>query len=117
MSDQLPSKSIQQISEEQGVQPITDIGVLAGATEGDIDEFIRDCRGEPSPEVVLAQKLLVALKSVVTLAGETFRAWDADQDMRVGKVLRFLSDPKLHGYRADIDAIHAAVKEAEEFLS
>lgn len=63
-----------------------------------------------------ARRLLAALKSVVKIADEAFEAWDKDNDMRCGKMLRALSDPKLKGYRPDIDAIHEAIKVAEGFL-
>src|SRR3954469_19499076 len=58
-------------------------------------------------------ELLEALKACVALAGVAFDYWDSDQDSKVGKILRYLSDPKLSGYRPDIDAIHAAIVRAE----
>lgn len=57
--------------------------------------------------------LETALGSVVTIAKEARLAWDADKDMRVGKILIALSG-KAPGYRADIDAIHALLKPVEE---
>ena len=66
--------------------------------------------------LTIAKRLLHALKSAVKLADEAFNEWDNDNDSRVGKILRFLGDPKLKGYRPDIDDIHAAIKEAEIYL-
>lgn len=53
--------------------------------------------------------LEAALRSFAAIAAEAHKEWDADNDHRVGKILRALSGdmPK---YRADIDAIHAALK-------
>lgn len=63
-----------------------------------------------------AQKLLSALRDAIALANEAFSAWDEDKDSRVGKILRYLSDPRKRGYRKDIDQIHDAMAEAEKFL-
>lgn len=72
-----------------------------------------------SPEdyrITQAKDLLVALKSAIKIANDAFEAWDSDNDMRCGKILRCLGDPKVTGYRGDIDAIHETVRIAEAFL-
>lgn len=56
--------------------------------------------------------LLDALKTVVALAEETHKSWDADEDMRVGKILIALAG-KNDGYRSDIDWIHELIKQCE----
>jgi hypothetical protein len=61
---------------------------------------------------VKADELLNALRSVVAIADECAREWDGDNDMRVGKILLALAGTN-RGYRADIDAIHAAIAKAE----
>lgn len=53
-----------------------------------------------------------ALKSVPKIAGEIRSYWDADQDMKVGKIVIALSG-RLIGYRSDVDAIHAAIARIE----
>ena len=60
----------------------------------------------------LLPKLIAALKSAVSIAAEAHAKWDADEDHRVGKMLMALAG-WMKGYRADIDAIHAAIAEAE----
>lgn len=62
--------------------------------------------------MVLENPALVALQSAIRIADEAFAAWDADNDMRCGKILRALGDPKAKGYRADIDAIHEVIARA-----
>ena len=57
-------------------------------------------------------ELREALRSVIKIAAEARADWDADRDSRVGKILIALSG-ELRGYRADIDAIHAALTKAE----
>lgn len=57
--------------------------------------------------------LLDALKTVVVIAKETHKSWDADEDMRVGKILIALAG-KNDGYRSDIDWIHELIKQCEE---
>ena len=52
--------------------------------------------------------LVDALRSVVEIAKEAHREWDSDNDHRVGKILMALAGYR-PGYRADIDAIHAAI--------
>jgi hypothetical protein len=42
------------------------------------------------------------------IAWEAFEAWDADKDLRVGKMLKALAG-RSPRYRADIDALHAAL--------
>jgi hypothetical protein len=54
------------------------------------------------------ERILKLLKSARDLAKEAFDAWDSDQDMKVGKILRALSG-ELPGYRADTDLINAAI--------
>lgn len=49
------------------------------------------------------------LQSVVAFADEAWSKWDADDDMRVGKMLVALAG-HCSGYRPDTDAIHAALK-------
>lgn len=57
--------------------------------------------------------LLNALRSAVLIADEAREEWDkAPSGMRAGKILIALSGG-CPGYRADIDAIHAALKKAE----
>lgn len=57
--------------------------------------------------------LLNTLKSAVMIAADAFEAWDSDNDMRCGKILRYLGDSKIRGYRLDIDAVHEVIKRAE----
>jgi hypothetical protein len=51
------------------------------------------------------QLLLAALKQAVEVAKVARRAWNDDQDAKVGKLLLALSGD-LPGYRADTDNIH-----------
>lgn len=60
-----------------------------------------------------APDLLFALKRAVSVAAEAARAWDADNDSRVGKLLLALEGSR-KGYRADIDGIHEAISKAEQ---
>jgi len=54
------------------------------------------------------------LRSVQGIASEAFRHWDADEDMKVGKILQALSG-RLPGYRIDTDLIDAAItKESDD---
>lgn len=53
-----------------------------------------------------------ALLTVKTIAAEAHAAWDADNDMRVGKILIALSG-RAPRYRTDIDRIHAATTTLE----
>ncbi len=81
----------------------------------------RDDQGRPDPWKLLREAeaerdalaaqiagLREALEKAKHVAAEAYREWDADNDPRVGKLLAALagSMPK---YRADIDAIHAAL--------
>jgi hypothetical protein len=60
----------------------------------------------------MADDLLNALKSAISVADEARDEWDrAPAGMRAGKLLIALSG-HLPGYRGDIDAIHAAIKKA-----
>jgi hypothetical protein len=66
--------------------------------------------GSPQPmKAENVQALVDALRSVVKIADEAAQEWDSDNDMRVGKILAALCG-RLPHYRADIDAIHAALK-------
>ena len=56
-------------------------------------------------------RLREVLASVPKIAGEAFDHWDNDRDAKVGKFLVALAG-YTKGYRADIDAIHEAIKEA-----
>lgn len=53
------------------------------------------------------ERLQAAIDTLVGIAEEAFREWDKDNDPRVGKILLALAG-HAPGYRADIDAIHAA---------
>ena len=53
-------------------------------------------------------QLEAALRMARKVAGEAFEEWDRDNDPRVGKLLRAMSDPTLN-YRADISEIHAVL--------
>ena len=57
-------------------------------------------------------ELLEALESFAKIASEAAALWDADQDMKVGKLLLALAGYKPR-YRADIDKIHAAIAKAK----
>lgn len=47
---------------------------------------------------------------LTSIAHEAYKAWDSDQDSRVGKILRALADPSFaQQYRADIESLHAAL--------
>jgi hypothetical protein len=66
--------------------------------------------------IAAAPDLLAALKSARDIAREALReheTWDEESVARVGKLLAALAG-ELPGYRADADAIHAAVKKATE---
>lgn len=56
--------------------------------------------------------LRATLRSVQDLAKEVFDYWDADNDMKVGKILKALAG-KMPGYRVDTDRIVEAGKEPE----
>lgn len=58
-------------------------------------------------------RLRTALESFVKIAAEAATEWDNDNDPRVGKLLLAMSG-HVHGYRADIDAIHAAMRRAHD---
>lgn len=55
-----------------------------------------------------AERLEQAIRTAKSVAHEAWVAWDADKDSRVGKILKALAGHGV-GYRADIDAIHAAL--------
>lgn len=72
-----------------------------------------DGRGEMTNEEIL----LRALKTAVSIADLARKEWDATPDgMRAGKLLIALAGG-CPGYRADIDAIHAAIAAAEVELA
>lgn len=48
------------------------------------------------------------LDELKRIAREALDAWDADNNCRVGKILKALAGLQ-PGYRADIDALHAAM--------
>lgn len=52
-----------------------------------------------------------ALKSVPKIAEQAHDYWDADQDAKVGKILKALGG--WAGYRPDVDALHAAIARIE----
>lgn len=61
----------------------------------------------------LVDDLLAALKSAIAVASQARVEWDnAPSGMKAGKLLIALSGD-LPKYRADIDAIHAAIAKAE----
>ncbi len=77
---------------------------------------------EPYPDEILVAEieqlradkttLVAALQAAVKIAHEARVQWDeAPNGMRAGKLLIALSG-KCPGYRADIDAIHAAIAKA-----
>ena len=75
---------------------------MPGMQEGD---WIDDMTNE--------EILLRALKTAVSIAELARQEWDAAPDgMRAGKLLIALSG-HCPGYRADIDAIHAVIADAE----
>lgn len=88
-------------------------GEIATKALGGITELATDFEDY---RLTQAKNLLAALKSAVQIAAEAFDEWDRDNDSRVGKILRYMGDSRMKGYRQDIDAIHATVKAAEEFL-
>ncbi len=60
------------------------------------------------PELAKVVRLRAALEAAVEVADEARDEWDAmPSGMKAGKLLIALSG-RLPGYRADIDAIHAA---------
>lgn len=64
------------------------------------------------PLAAAAPDLVDALASAIRVAEEARREWDAAPDgMKAGKLLIALSG-HCPGYRADIDAIHAALSRA-----
>lgn len=54
------------------------------------------------------ERLKELLKSAVTIARDAYQAWNYNQDMKCGKILLALTGSN-RGYRADTDAIQAAV--------
>jgi hypothetical protein len=64
-------------------------------------------------EPVTTLALLQALRKFRSIADECHAEWDADNDHRVGKILKALSG-RMPGYRADIDKIHAVISAASK---
>jgi hypothetical protein len=56
--------------------------------------------------------LLVACETLVKVADEAHSHWDADRDSKVGKYLAAMAG-HLTKYRADLDAAHAAIRDAK----
>jgi hypothetical protein len=56
--------------------------------------------------------LLAACEALITAARDAHQHWDADRDMKVGKLLCAMSG-YLKGYRAELDAAHAAIARAK----
>lgn len=69
------------------------------------------CELDPN-EVLALVECAEALLTVEAIAAEAHTAWDADNDMRVGKILIALAG-RAPRYRADIDRIHAATTALE----
>lgn len=95
-------------------RPIGEIGIHhLMALEADANaRFICEAVNQHAALIAQRDALREALRSVIKLANEAHREWDADNDMRVGKILIALSG-SMPRYRADIDAIHAALALAE----
>ncbi len=83
-----------------------------GVTELALEAFQREAQHKAALQTA-ARAMLAALKAAVKVADEARDEWDkAPNGMRAGKILNALSGyvPK---YRADIDAIHAAIAAAK----
>ncbi len=74
---------------------------------GDCDAVLVDLRVRAD-----RAELLSALQGVIAVAAIAADEWNRDEDSRVGKKLIALAG-RCPGYRADIDAAHAAVAHAE----
>ena len=96
-------------------------------SDADLARLVRDCvriwQHPAGNEVArLRQKLEAAdrsihylremLRAAQAVANEAYDRWDADEDMKVGKILKALAG-NLPNYRADIDRIVEAGKESE----
>lgn len=57
-------------------------------------------------------ELLTALKGGVELAAKGFKHWDADDDMKAGKILLALAG-RIQGYDRRATAIHKAIAKAQ----
>lgn len=69
--------------------------------------LLRDITKDMGAEI---ERLRAALVDAICVAHEACEEWDkAPEGMKAGKLLVALSG-ELTGYRADIDAIHAALK-------
>lgn len=55
---------------------------------------------------------LTEIESLKRIALDAFKAWDSDQDMRVGKILRALAG-EMPNYRADIDSLLYAREQSD----
>jgi hypothetical protein len=56
--------------------------------------------------------LLAACCALVQAARDAHEHWDADRDMKVGKLLMAMAG-RLPGYRPNLDVAHAAIARAE----
>lgn len=75
--------------------------------------MMRNGEGKANANVITAApEMLEALEAIVELAGEAYQHWDADREMKVGKILLALSG-NLSGYHPRIDAIHAIIAKAK----
>ena len=88
-------------------------------------QALRKCREEnkaliPASELAKAQQERDALKAeiaglravmrgAVELAVEAHAHWDADRDVKVGKIVMALAYPDVRGYDHRADALHAAL--------
>lgn len=92
---------------------LTKIVVAVNPTNAFLAQLLADRMKEADKLQERNKLLLDALKTVVVIAKETRKSWDADEDMRVGKILIALAG-KNDGYRSDIDWIHELIKQCEE---
>lgn len=78
--------------------------------------FIAAARRDVPRLVERVRELEAALRSAVKIADEAAIEWDnAPSGMRAGKILLALAG-RVPGYRADTDAVHAALKSARAAL-
>lgn len=68
-----------------------------------------NCKAIYTTQMLAAPNMLAALESLQPILKEIHARWDTD--MKAGKLLIALMDPKLN-YRADVTAIHAAIAKA-----
>jgi hypothetical protein len=55
----------------------------------------------------------IAFASLKKIVDDAYEAWDSDNDVRVGKILRALAG-FLPGYRQDVDRLHERILDAEK---